>query len=67
MPRLSKRCWRVPVFNRIKFSEVIMGQVLTAGVGPEPLLDEMFRRDAKKGLASPCIGGRMGVALAIER
>jgi acetyl-CoA acetyltransferase len=31
------------------------------------LLHEMMRRDAKKGLASLCIGGGMGVALAIER
>jgi len=31
------------------------------------LLYEMARRDAKRGLASLCIGGGMGVALAIER
>jgi acetyl-CoA C-acetyltransferase len=31
------------------------------------LLHEMIRRDAKKGLASLCIGGGMGVAMAIER
>ena len=31
------------------------------------LLHEMIRRDAKKGLASLCIGGGMGVAIAIER
>lgn len=31
------------------------------------LLHEMMRRDAKKGLATLCIGGGMGVALAIER
>ena len=31
------------------------------------LLHEMLRRDAKKGLVSLCIGGGMGVALAIER
>jgi acetyl-CoA C-acetyltransferase len=31
------------------------------------LLHEMIRRDAKRGLASLCIGGGMGVALAIER
>ncbi|WP_394755176.1 acetyl-CoA C-acetyltransferase [Rhodoferax sp.] len=31
------------------------------------LLHEMQRRDAKKGLASLCIGGGMGVALTIER
>jgi acetyl-CoA C-acetyltransferase len=31
------------------------------------LLHEMIRQDAKKGLATLCIGGGMGVALAIER
>ncbi|WP_430460964.1 acetyl-CoA C-acetyltransferase [Thalassolituus sp. LLYu03] len=31
------------------------------------LLHEMIRRDAKKGLATLCIGGGMGVSLAIER
>ncbi|NBS92315.1 MAG: acetyl-CoA C-acetyltransferase [Betaproteobacteria bacterium] len=31
------------------------------------LLHEMARRDAKKGLATLCIGGGMGVALAVER
>ena len=31
------------------------------------LLHEMARRNAHKGLASLCIGGGMGVALAVER
>ena len=31
------------------------------------LLHEMQRRDAKKGLATLCIGGGMGVALPVER
>ena len=31
------------------------------------LIHEMIRRDAHRGLASLCIGGGMGVALAIER
>ena len=31
------------------------------------LLHEMQRRDARKGIASLCIGGGMGVALTIER
>jgi acetyl-CoA C-acetyltransferase len=31
------------------------------------LLHEMGRRGARKGLASLCIGGGMGVALAVER
>ncbi|MBK1821885.1 hypothetical protein DF157_34905, partial [Burkholderia cenocepacia] len=30
-------------------------------------LHEMAKRDAKRGLASLCIGGGMGVALAVER
>ncbi len=31
------------------------------------LLHEMGRRDAKKGLATLCIGGGMGIAMAVER
>jgi acetyl-CoA C-acetyltransferase len=31
------------------------------------LLPEMIKRDARKGLATLCIGGGQGVALAIER
>jgi acetyl-CoA C-acetyltransferase len=31
------------------------------------LLHEMQKRDAKRGLASLCIGGGMGVALTVER
>ncbi len=31
------------------------------------LLFEMKRRDAKKGLATLCIGGGMGVAMCLER
>lgn len=31
------------------------------------LLHEMKRRDAKKGLATLCIGGGMGIALCVER
>jgi acetyl-CoA C-acetyltransferase len=31
------------------------------------LLHEMVRRDAKKGIAALCIGGGMGVSMAIER
>ncbi|MFN3475858.1 MAG: acetyl-CoA C-acetyltransferase, partial [Blastomonas sp.] len=31
------------------------------------LLYEMGRRDAKKGLATLCIGGGMGIAVCIER
>ena len=31
------------------------------------LLNEMQKRDAKRGLATLCIGGGMGIALAVER
>lgn len=31
------------------------------------LLHEMARRDANRGLATLCIGGGQGVALAVER
>ncbi len=31
------------------------------------LLHEMQRRDVRKGLATLCIGGGQGVALAVER
>jgi len=31
------------------------------------LLHEMGRRDARKGLATLCIGGGMGIALCVER
>jgi acetyl-CoA C-acetyltransferase len=31
------------------------------------LLHEMGRRDAKKGLATLCIGGGMGIAMTLER
>ena len=31
------------------------------------LLHEMVARDAKKGLATLCIGGGMGVAMCVER
>jgi acetyl-CoA C-acetyltransferase len=31
------------------------------------LLHEMQRRGARKGIASLCIGGGMGVALTVER
>ena len=31
------------------------------------LLHEMVKRDAKKGLATLCIGGGMGIAMAVER
>jgi acetyl-CoA C-acetyltransferase len=31
------------------------------------LLHEMQRRDARKGIAALCIGGGMGVSLAVER
>lgn len=34
---------------------------------PVSLVHEMIKRDARKGLATLCIGGGQGVALAVER
>jgi acetyl-CoA C-acetyltransferase len=31
------------------------------------LLHEMHKRNAKKGLATLCIGGGMGIAMCVER
>ena len=31
------------------------------------LIHEMIKRDVKKGLASLCIGGGMGIAMCVER
>jgi acetyl-CoA C-acetyltransferase len=31
------------------------------------LLHELQRRDAKRGVATLCVGGGMGVALCVER
>ena len=31
------------------------------------LIHEMIRRDVKKGLATLCIGGGMGIAMCVER
>ena len=31
------------------------------------LINEMIKRDAKKGLATLCIGGGMGIAMCVER
>ena len=39
----------------------VIGRVLVT------LLHEMQKRDAKKGLATLCIGGGMGVAMCVER
>ena len=34
---------------------------------PTTLLYEMQKRDAKKGLATLCIGGGMGIAMCVAR
>ena len=51
----------------------IIGQILIDKTKLTParilvtLLHEMQRRDAKKGLATLCIGGGMGTAMIVER
>ena len=48
---------------------VVQGQVIGASGARvlTTLLYEMQRRNAKKGLATLCIGGGMGIALTVER
>ena len=35
-PSSSRKCWRAPASSAAEVDEVILGQVLTAGAGPEP-------------------------------
>ena len=51
---------------------LLLGQRAEASPAPDrrvlvTLLFEMIKRDCKKGLATLCIGGGQGVALAVER
>ena len=48
-------------------SLLVIRSVLLAPESLVSLLHEMERRDAKKGLATLCIGGGMGIALCVER
>ena len=41
--------------------------IIVAGCVAQAESDEMLKRDSKKGLATLCIGGGMGVAMCIER
>ena len=49
-------------------SKITVGQPTVEGARVlVTLLHEMGRRNAKKGLATLCIGGGMGIALTVER
>jgi len=68
---------REPIYEKDRMDPVVPGQLPPldhAALARLPsgcrvlvtLLHEMRRRNARKGLASLCIGGGMGVALAVE-
>jgi hypothetical protein len=56
-------------YNTINGGAIAIGHPIGASGARvlNTLLYEMKRRDAKKGLATLCIGGGMGVALCVER
>lgn len=60
--------WDVEKVN-VNGGAIAIGHPIGASGGRilNTLLFEMQRRDAKKGLATLCIGGGMGVALCVER
>ena len=58
-PRHRERQWRRDCHRPIR-------SALRARVSFNTLLFEMKRRGAKKGLATLCIGGGMGVAMCVE-
>ena len=60
--------WNPDIVN-VNGGAIAIGHPIGASGGRvlNTLLFEMKRRDAKKGLATLCIGGGMGVALCVER
>ena len=56
-----------------KMNDIVIAAAARTPVGASgarvltSLLHEMRRRDAKKGLATLCIGGGMGIAMCVER
>ena len=61
-------CWASGSVN-VKGGAIAIGHPIGASGARVliTLLHEMQRRDAKKGLATLCIGGGMGVAMCVER
>ena len=64
----KKMAWDTSKIN-VNGGAIAIGHPIGASGGRilVTLLHEMLRRDAHRGLASLCIGGGMGVALAVER
>ena len=61
-------CWDPAIVN-VNGGAIAIGHPIGASGARvlNTLLYEMKRRDAKKGLATLCIGGGMGVAMCVER
>jgi acetyl-CoA C-acetyltransferase len=65
---LEKAGWSVADLDLIEANEAIGHPIGASGARVlTTLLYEMERRDSKKGLATLCIGGGMGIALCVER
>ncbi|MFT5182586.1 MAG: acetyl-CoA C-acetyltransferase, partial [Alphaproteobacteria bacterium] len=60
--------WDLDIVN-VNGGAIAIGHPIGASGGRilVTLLHEMQRRDAKKGLATLCIGGGMGIAMCVER
>ena len=60
--------WNTDIVN-VNGGAIALGHPIGASVARVfvSLLHEMQRRNAKKGLATLCIGGGMGIALCVER
>ncbi|WP_421725717.1 acetyl-CoA C-acetyltransferase [Bauldia sp.] len=60
--------WNTDIVN-VNGGAIALGHPIGASGGRVlvTLLHEMVKRDAKKGLATLCIGGGMGVAMCVER
>ncbi len=58
-----------PVITNVNGGAIALGHPIGASGARilTTLLYEMIKRDAKKGLATLCIGGGMGIAMCIER
>ncbi|MBX2834653.1 MAG: acetyl-CoA C-acetyltransferase [Micavibrio sp.] len=66
---VTKECGFNPDITNVNGGAIALGHPIGASGARVlvTLLHEMGRRDAKKGLATLCIGGGMGIALCVER
>jgi len=54
--------------EKIPISQINLNQILNKNLGDrENLLNELKKISGKKGLATLCIGGGMGISMCIEK